>query len=133
MPGAINKLNFDKKGLIPAVIQDMESKRVLTLCYMDKKALKRTLKEKKVYVFRRSRNKLMMKGQTSGNIQIVKKIYVDCENDSLLFMVKQRMAACHKGYFSCYFQKLDKNGALKIKEKRIFDPKKIYKRALKKF
>ena len=71
------KLNFDEKGLIPAIIQDYKTGKVLTLCYMNKDALDRTLREGRIYVFRRSKNKLMLKGETSGNIQTVKEIFVD--------------------------------------------------------
>ena len=126
--GFIEKLNFDKDGLIPAVIQDAESDRVLTLCYMDKEALKKTLEEKKIYVFRRSKGRIMLKGETSGCIQTVEKVCVDCAENSLLFKVKQTRAACHEGYFSCYFRSLADDGGEKIEEERIFDPKDVYKK-----
>ena len=121
------KLNFDEKGLIPAVIQDYKTSKVLTLCYMDKGALEKTLREGRVYVFRRSKSKVMLKGETSGNTQIVKELFVDCENNSLLFKVEQKRAACHEGYFTCYFRKVEKDGSEKIVEKKIFDPKDVYK------
>ncbi len=124
----IDKLNFDEKGLIPAVIQDIKTSRVLTLCYMDKDAVEKTLKEKKVYVFRRSRGRLMLKGETSGCIQVVKEVAVDCADNSLLFKVEQQRAACHKGYFSCYFRKIDENGDEVIEEERVFDPKDVYEK-----
>ena len=120
-------LKFDEKGLIPAIIQDEKSGAVLTLCYMNQDALQKTLEEGKVYLFRRSKGRLMMKGETSGCIQKVKSVCVDCEGNSILFMVKQMKAACHAGYFTCYFRKLGKDSSLKITEKRIFDPKKVYK------
>jgi len=123
----IDKLNFNEKGLIPAVIQDYKTNKVLTLCYMDKIALEKTLKEGKIYVFRRSKNKVMLKGETSGNVQVVKEVLTDCANNSLLFKVEQKVAACHKGYFTCYFKEIKKDGTEKIVEKRIFDPKKVYK------
>lgn len=121
------KIKFDEKGLIPAIIQDEISGEVLTLCYMNKDALAKTLEEGKVYVFRRSKGKLMLKGETSGCIQKVKKLYIDCEGNSLLFEVEQVKAACHEGYFSCYFRELDKDGNLIITAGRIFDPKDVYK------
>jgi phosphoribosyl-AMP cyclohydrolase len=120
------KLNFNEKGLIPAIIQDYKTGRVLTLCYMSEEALKKTLSEGKVYVFRRSRNKVMLKGEVSGNIQGVKEVFVDCCDNSVLFKVKQKLAACHEGYFTCYFRKIDKNGNEEIVEKRIFNPKDVY-------
>ena len=124
----IEKLNFDKKGLIPAIIQDYKTGKVLTLCYMNKDALDKTLSEGKVYVFRRSKNRIMLKGETSGNIQAVKEVFVDCADNSLLIKVEQRSAACHEGYFTCYFRQIDKSGKETIVEKRIFDPKDVYKR-----
>jgi len=123
----IEKLKFNEKGLIPAVIQDVFSKKVLTLCYMNKDALLKTLKEGKVYVFRRSKNKIMLKGETSGNIQTVKEVFIDCTENSLLFKVEQKLAACHEGYFTCYFRRIDKDGKIEITEKRLFDPKSVYK------
>ncbi|NQU95270.1 MAG: phosphoribosyl-AMP cyclohydrolase [Candidatus Omnitrophica bacterium] len=124
----IDKLNFDEKGLIPAVIQDYKTGKVLTLCYMNKDALEKTLNEGKVYVFRRSKNRIMLKGETSGNIQSVKEVFVDCANNSILIKAEQRSAACHEGYFTCYFRQIDKTGKETIVEKRIFDPKDVYKK-----
>ncbi|MBL7158545.1 MAG: phosphoribosyl-AMP cyclohydrolase [Candidatus Omnitrophica bacterium] len=123
----IEKLNFDEKGLIPAIIQDYKTNKVLTLCYMNKEALSKTLEEGKVYVFRRSKKKIMLKGETSGYTQAVKEIFVDCADNSVLFKVEQRSAACHEGYFTCYFRRADKNGNYEIIEKRVFDPKDVYK------
>ena len=121
------QLKFDSNNLIPAIIQDYKSNKVLTLCYMDKEAVDKTLREGKIYVFRRSKGKLMLKGETSGNIQLVKEVFIDCENNSLLFKVEQKVAACHKGYFTCYFRRIDKDGNEKIVEKQIFNPKDVYK------
>lgn len=123
----LQKIRFDEKGLIPAIIQDEISGEVLTLCYMNKEALEKTLKEGRIYVYRRSKQKLMLKGETSGCIQNVKKLYIDCEGNSLLFEVEQLKAACHEGYFSCYFREVDKGGNIRIIASRIFDPKDVYK------
>lgn len=120
-------LKFDEKGLIPAIIQDEISGEVLTLCYMNKEALLKTLQENKIYVYRRSKGKLMLKGETSGCIQKVKKIHIDCEGNSILVEVEQVKAACHEGYFSCYFRELDKDGNITVTAGRIFDPKDVYK------
>ena len=122
----LEKIKFDEKGLIPAIIQDEISGEVLTLCYMNKDALRKTLDEGKVYVFRRSKRKLMMKGQTSGCIQNVRKVSIDCEGNSLLFEVEQVKAGCHEGYFSCYFRQIDSDGNINITAERIFDPKQVY-------
>ncbi len=122
-----DKLNFDEKGLIPAIIQDAKSGRVLTLCYMNKDAIEKTLGEGKIYVFRRSKGRLMLKGETSGCVQTVKEVYVDCAENSVLFKVEQQRAACHEGYFSCYFRRLNEKGEIVIEEKRLFDPGEVYK------
>ena len=122
----LEKIKFDEKGLIPAIIQDEVSGEVLTLCYMNKDALRKTLDEGKVYVFRRSKGKLMLKGETSGCIQNVRKVSVDCEGNSLLFEVEQVKAGCHEGYFSCYFRQIDKDGNINTTAERIFDPKQVY-------
>ena len=123
----MNSIKFDEKGLVPTIIQDYKSKAVLTLCYMNRGALEKTLEEGLVYVYRRSKAKLMKKGGTSGCIQKVKSVYIDCEGNSILFMVLQKVAACHEGYFTCYFRKLARGGALKVVYKRVFDPRKVYK------
>ncbi|MDD5449719.1 MAG: phosphoribosyl-AMP cyclohydrolase, partial [Candidatus Omnitrophica bacterium] len=98
----LDQIKFDEKGLIPAIIQDAKSKKVLTLCYMNKEALEKALETGKIHVFRRSKGRLMLKGETSGHVQTVKEFYIDCEGNSLLFMVEQKVAACHAGYFTCY-------------------------------
>ena len=124
----IDKLNFNDEGLIPAVVQDEKSGRVLTLCYMNREALLKTLEEGRVYVFRRSKKALMMKGRTSGYVQTVKTLYVDCEQNSLLFKVEQKVAACHAGYFSCFYRRVSPGGKLEITEEKVFDPAKTYKK-----
>ena len=127
MTKLIDSIKFDEKGLVPTIIQDEKSKAVLTLCYMNRDALEKTLEDGWVYVYRRSKGAVMMKGETSGCIQKVKSVSIDCEGNSILFMVKQVKAACHAGYFSCYFRKLGKDGSFKITGKRVFDPKRVYK------
>ena len=120
-------LKFDEKGLIPAVIQDEKTQEVLTLCYLNKDALEKTLSEGFVYVFRRSKGQLMKKGETSGCTQALRAVSIDCEGNSLLLKVDQKIAGCHDGFFTCYFWQVDKDGNIKILGKRIFDPKKVYK------
>ncbi len=127
MEKIISLLKFDEKGLIPAIIQDQKTKEVLTLCYMNREALEKTLGEGKIYVYRRSKGRVMLKGETSGCIQVVKSLCMDCEGNSLLFKVSQKKAACHEGYFTCYFRQLKKDGTFKVVGKRIFDPCKVYK------
>jgi len=127
MDKLINMIKFNEKGLVPAIIQDEKTKEVLTLCYLNREAIEKTLEEGCIYVFRRSKGKLMKKGETSGCIQLVKSLCIDCEGNSLLFKVDQKLAACHEGYFTCYFRRLDKDGNIKIIGEKLFDPTKVYK------
>lgn len=100
------KLKFDKNGLIPAIVQDEKTEEVLMMAYMNKEALKITLKEGRTCFYSRSRKCLWRKGETSGNIQKVKKIFVDCDNDCLLIQVEQTGVACHTGERSCFFREI---------------------------
>ncbi len=102
----IDELKFDDKGLIPAIAQDAKTKEVLMIAYMNRESLERTLKEGKACYWSRSRKKLWVKGETSGNFQLVKEIYYDCDMDALLLMVEQKGPACHTGNRSCFFRKL---------------------------
>ena len=116
-----------RDGLIPAVIIDVGDGCVLTLCYMDREALKQTLLTGKVHVFRRSRGRVMLKGETSGHIQRVRQLRIDCEGNSLLLHVEQEVAACHMGYKSCYYRKYDAGAdSLEVTDERIFDPDVVY-------
>ncbi len=121
-----SKIRFDAQGLIPSIIQDQKTKAVLTLCYMNDIALRATLDNGFIYVFRRSQNKLMKKGETSGHTQAVKEFRIDCEGKSILFVIDQKVAGCHKGYFSCYFEKMGDDGVGNITDALVFDPKKVY-------
>ena len=121
-----SQLKFDTQGLIPAIIQDQKTQKVLTLCYMNEDALKETFEKGFIYLFRRSQNKLMMKGETSGHTQAVKEFRVDCEGKSLLFVIEQKVAGCHKGYFSCYFEKINNDGNRVVTDSLVFDPEKVY-------
>ncbi len=126
MRSFIEELKFDEKGLIPAIVQDEKSGKVLTLCYMNRDSLEKTFQEGKVYLFRRSKNRLMMKGETSGHIQILKDVLIDCEGKSLLLKVEQKVAGCHEGYFTCYFRRASREGGTEVVEEKVFDPKKVY-------
>ncbi|RKD32929.1 bifunctional phosphoribosyl-AMP cyclohydrolase/phosphoribosyl-ATP diphosphatase HisIE [Thermohalobacter berrensis] len=98
----IEKIKFDSNGLVPAVIQDIETNKVLMVAYMNKESLKRTIETGKTWFYSRSRKKLWNKGETSGNFQEVLKIYYDCDKDTLLIKVKQKGVACHTGKYSCF-------------------------------
>lgn len=127
---SIKKVRFNSDGLIAAIAQDYRTKDILMLAWMNRQALLKTLKTKKAHYWSRSRNKLWMKGEESGNIQKVKEIYIDCDMDAILLKVEQiGKAACHTGYKSCFYRKINvKNMKLKIKEKKYFDPEKVYKK-----
>lgn len=120
------QLKFDSQGLIPAIVQDQKTQKVLTLCYMNEIALKATLEKGFIHVFRRSQNKLMLKGETSGHTQAVKELRIDCEGKSLLFLIDQKVAGCHKGYFSCYFEKVQPDGSRAVTDPLVFNPEKVY-------
>lgn len=122
----ITMLHFNEQGLMPTVIQDAKSKQVLTLCYLNQAALKKSLETGTVYVFRRSQQRLMQKGETSGHIQRIRHVLIDCEGKSLVFLVQQHVAACHAGYFTCYFRRLGKEGRVVTFGRRVFDPAKVY-------
>lgn len=122
------ELKFDDKGLIPAVIQDYKTGEVLMVAYMNKESFQKTVKDKKVCFYSRSRKKLWLKGETSGNVQEVKAVYIDCDQDCILIKVKQiGDAACHTGYRSCFYREL-KGDKLVVVGKKIFDPEKVYKK-----
>jgi phosphoribosyl-AMP cyclohydrolase len=123
------ELDFTKMGgLVPAIIQDAETNKVLMLAYMDKNAWEKTLETGKTWFYSRSRDKYWMKGEESGNVQNVKEVFVDCDDDTVLLKVEQvGNAACHNGYLSCFFRKL--NGEIEIVEEKIFDPEKVYKKS----
>jgi len=121
-------LDFEKcGGLIPAVVQDFETGEVLMLAYMNEKAWQETLRTGKATFWSRSRNELWVKGNTSGHVQLVKEICVDCDGDTVLLKVEQLGgAACHTGYRSCFFRKVE-GEAFRIVGKKVFDPKEVYK------
>lgn len=121
-------LDFEKnKGLIPVIAQDAETGEVLMLAYMNAEALDETIRSGKATYFSRSRKSLWKKGETSGHVQHVKEIRVDCDRDTILLKVDQvGNAACHKGYGSCFFSTIEDN-EVKIVDKRVFNPEKVYK------
>lgn len=102
----IPKLDWQKSSLIPAIVQDATSKEVLMLAFMDKEAFILTLQTRQMHYFSRSKGRIWKKGETSGHIQRVKSAFVDCDNDTLLFLVEQVGAACHTGSKSCFFQSI---------------------------
>lgn len=123
------KLDFEKgDGLIPVIAQDHETGDVLMLAYMNRAAWLQTMETGKATYWSRSRNALWVKGETSGNVQTVKEVLVDCDLDTLVLKVEQEGgAACHMGYRSCFYRKVT-GGEMEIIGERVFDPEKVYRK-----
>ncbi|HOO37015.1 MAG TPA: phosphoribosyl-AMP cyclohydrolase [Deltaproteobacteria bacterium] len=121
-------LDFEKqKGLVPAIAQDWETGEILMLAYMNEAAFEETLRTGKACYYSRSREKLWRKGEESGNVQVVKEIRTDCDNDTVVLKVEQiGGAACHTGYRSCFFKKIEGDTIIEDGIK-VFDPKEVYK------
>lgn len=120
-------LKYDSAGLIPAIIVDAGDKSVLMMAWMNAQSLKATVGTGKTHFWSRSRQKYWMKGEESGHTQQVQAIYTDCDQDTLVIEVVQKGAACHDGYRSCFYRKLDAQGGWQTVGQPLFDPKKVYK------
>jgi phosphoribosyl-AMP cyclohydrolase len=122
-------LDFAKSGgLVPAIAQDATTGEVLMMAWMNREAYEETLGTGRAVYFSRSRNKLWRKGEESGNVQEVREIFIDCDADTILLKVHQiGGAACHEGYKSCFFRRVD-NDKLTVVGERVFDPKQVYKK-----
>ncbi len=123
------ELDFSKfNGLLPAIVQDYETGDILMLAFMNRDAWEATLSTGKATYFSRSRKKLWIKGETSGNVQNVKEIRIDCDNDTVLLKVEQvGGAACHTGYRTCFYRKVQ-DRSIDIVEEPVFDPEEVYKK-----
>ncbi|MBO7394458.1 MAG: phosphoribosyl-AMP cyclohydrolase [Abditibacteriota bacterium] len=117
----LDGLKYDKDGLIPGVVQDADNGDVLMVAYMNKDAVRETLTSGRACFWSRSRQTFWIKGETSGNIQKVKEVYVDCDKDCFVIKVEQTGAACHEGYRSCFFRKVDSEGNTTIVLKKLMD------------
>jgi len=124
------ELDFSKgNGLLPTIVQDYQSGKVLMLAYINKNSWEKTLQTGDAHYWSRSRQEIWHKGGTSGHVQKVKEIYADCDNDTVLFKVEQvGGAACHTGYETCFHRKVDPSGEVTIVGEKVFDPEKVYKR-----
>ena len=122
----LDQLNFDADGLIPTIVQDAENGDVLMMGYMNRRAVERTLREKMVCFWSRSRKTYWVKGEVSGHFQLLKDVYVDCDQDALLIKVTQIGATCHKGYRSCFYRKVTPRNTLEVVAERLVDPKEVY-------
>ena len=119
----LQQLKFDDKGLLTAVAQDYQTNDVLMLAFMDREALQKTVETGKAHYFSRSRGKLWLKGETSGNVQIVHEMYLDCDADAVLLKIEQLGGgACHTGYRSCFYRSVDGT----IVGEKVFNPEDVY-------
>ena len=117
----LDQVKFDDKGLVTAIVQDIENNEVLMVAYMNRDALKATLEGPYTNFWSRSRQKYWVKGESSGHTQEVKEIYVDCDIDAILIKVVQNVAACHAGYRSCFYRKIE-DGKFQIVREQAFNP-----------
>ncbi len=118
--------NKDPHGLLPAIVQDHVTGDILMLAYINLESWQQTLETGKAYYWSRSRKKLWLKGESSGHVQIIKEILVDCDQDTVVFRVEQLGgAACHKGYHSCFYRRVD-GDELRIDTEPIFNPEEVY-------
>ena len=131
------RLNMGGEDLVIAIAQDWQTNDVLMVALMNKEAVEQTLKTKKAHYYSTSRQKQWLKGESSGNVQTVKEMYIDCDADAIIMKVEQIGAACHEGYRSCFFRQLDINKEnididnltdedVKVIAERLFDPKEMY-------
>ena len=123
---AVDKIQFNEKGLVPVITQDFVTSEILMMAWMNKEALSLSIKTQKAVYFSRSRQKLWFKGEESGHTQQIIEIYTDCDQDVIMLKVNQKGGiACHTGRANCFFNKLENNEWISIAE-AIKDPKEIY-------
>ena len=120
----IKEIKFNDLGLVPVVVQQFDTGEVLMMAWMNLEAVEKTIISKKAYYWSRSRNKLWLKGETSGNYQAVHECRIDCDGDTLLLVVDQYRDACHKGYKSCFYRSISEDGEI-TKSSQTFLPKGI--------
>ena len=120
-------LKYDSDGLIPAIAQDAETGDVLMVAYMNEAAVKATIETGKATYWSRSRQKFWIKGESSGHFQIVKSMYLDCDQDCILLKIDQKGAACHTGYRSCFYRRVESCGNELISEgEPLVNPEEVY-------
>ncbi|MBK9138412.1 MAG: phosphoribosyl-AMP cyclohydrolase [Verrucomicrobia bacterium] len=123
----LDQLKFNSDGLIPAIIQEQSTGRVLMLAWMNRVSIEKMIEVGKTVFWSRSRQKYWIKGETSGHVQLVKDIAFDCDGDTLLIQVEQTGAACHEGYHSCFFRSVGKGGeTITITEPQLVKPDEVY-------
>ena len=123
----LEKLKFNADGLIPAIIQEQSTGRVLMMAWMNRESIQRSIDLGKTVFWSRSRQKYWVKGETSGHVQVIKDVAFDCDGDTLLIQVEQAGAACHEGYRSCFFRSARNGGKeIAITEAQLVKPDEIY-------
>ena len=125
MENISDKVKWDVHGLVPAVVQDDRTRDVVMLAYMNAEALDHTIKTRRAHYWSRSRRELWQKGETSGHFQEVRSVSLDCDGDAILLVVEQKTAACHTGYWSCFYRQWREDGWTEVGEK-VFDEKTVY-------
>ncbi|AXA35560.1 MAG: phosphoribosyl-AMP cyclohydrolase [Candidatus Hydrogenedentota bacterium] len=120
-------VRFNADGLVGVTIQDYQTKEVLMFAWMNREALERTLVEKRAWYWSRSRQKLWLKGESSGHVQKVHEVRLDCDGDAILLLVEQVGGACHTGFRSCFYRKATDSGWIEDGEK-VFDPSAVYEK-----
>jgi phosphoribosyl-AMP cyclohydrolase len=127
---ALDAIKFNADGLVPAIIQELSTGRVLMMAWMNRDSLRTTLETRRTHFWSRSRQRFWMKGETSGHVQEVKDVAFDCDGDTLLIQVEQTGAACHEGYRSCFFRSMTDGGdGCRVTEPRLESPEQIYGKA----
>ena len=121
-PAFLDRLKWTPDGLIPAIVQDAQDGAVLMFAWMDRAAVARTLETGQTHFYSRSRKAAWHKGGTSGHVQDVEEIRVDCDADVLLIRARQVVGACHEGYRSCFFRRVEADGSLVVVAQRVFTP-----------
>lgn len=121
----LDAVKFDANGLAGAIIQDAVTHEVLMFAFLNREALRLTFETGKMHYWSRSRQKLWLKGETSGHVQTVREARVDCDQDAFVFMVEQKGGACHTGYRSCFYRVLGESG-WSVDGEKVFDPEKVY-------
>ena len=126
--GWLDEVRFDDRGLVTVVAQDAASGRLLMVAWADRAAIAETVATRRAVYWSRSRKRIWRKGEESGHVQQVREIFIDCDADTILLKVKQLGgAACHEGFVSCFFRKLEGDELTKVGE-RLFDPQEVYKK-----
>ncbi|MBM7623292.1 bifunctional phosphoribosyl-AMP cyclohydrolase/phosphoribosyl-ATP diphosphatase HisIE [Sporohalobacter salinus] len=122
----LTDLKFNDNGLLPAIVQDVETDEVLMMAYMNQEAVTKTIETGYTWFWSRSRQKLWKKGESSGHLQQVEEVNLDCDGDTLLVKVQQTGGACHTGHYSCFHRELNANEKFEVIDKEVFDPDEVY-------